>query len=240
VRDASTGGTTDISGAITYASVGPSDVVTMVTPTAYLAAGAGAQWTVSLSASASGAADAGAPVTWSTSVVPTGAGLTLSAQQAATNTSGVATTVAKTSSIVAGSVNTVTGCVWSSSCATWTAYGVAPSQWLIAPASGGGQSVAATASLQPVTFQVSDSAGHPLPGASVTLYQTSYAWQGLCSTARCPSAPVLATSRTSAVSDTNGQVSVAPLQVPGVAQTVAIAASTGSTGFATTTLTVHP
>jgi hypothetical protein len=51
---------------------------------------------------------------------------------------------------------------------------------------------------------------------------------------------VLATSQTSAVSDTSGQIAIAPLQAPGVPQSVAIAAATGTTGFATTTLTVHP
>jgi hypothetical protein len=240
VRDASTGGTTDIPAAITYLNIAPNDTVTITTPTAYLAAGAGAQWTVSLSAASSGSPDAGAPVAWSTTSTPASPGLTLSAQQTATSTGGVATSVAKTAAIAAGSTNTVTGCVWSTLCATWTAYGVDPSQWLIALARGGGQSVAATAALQTVTFQVTDTAGHPLPGASVSIYQTSYAWQVVCTTARCPSAPVLATSQTSAVSDTNGQVAVAPLQVPGVAQTVAIAAATGTPGFATTTLTVHP
>jgi hypothetical protein len=240
VRDASTAATTDIPAAITYVDISPGDLVTITTPTAYLAAGAGAQWTVSLTATVSGSPDAAAPVTWSTTVAPAGAGLTLSAQQTVTNTGGVATAVAKTAAIAAGSTNTVTGCVWSTACATWTAYGVDPSQWLIAPASGGGQSVPTTAGLQTVTFQVTDTAGHPLPGASVTVYQTSYAWEGACTTARCPAAPVLATSQISAVSDTSGQVAVAPLQVPGVAQTVAMAATTGSTGFATTTLSVHP
>jgi hypothetical protein len=240
VRDVSTGGTTDIPAAITYLNITPNDTVNITTPTAYLAAGAGAQWTVSLSATAAGVPDAAAPVTWSTASTPASPGLTLSAQQAATSTTGVATTIAKTAAIAAGSTNIVTGCVWSTLCATWTAYGVDPSQWLIAIAGGGGQNIAASASLQPVTLQITDTAGHPLPGASVSIYQTSYAWQGICTTARCPSAPVLATSQTSAVSDTSGQIAIAPLQAPGVPQTVAIAAATGTTGFATTTLTVHP
>jgi hypothetical protein len=240
VRDASTGGITDIPAAITYLNIAPNDTVTITTPTAYLAAGAGAQWTVSLSATVTGSPDAAAPVTWSTTSTPASPGLTLSQQQTATSTTGVATTVAKTATIAANSTNTVTGCVWSTLCATWTAYGIDPTKWLIALASGGSQSITTSSALQTVTFQVTDTAGHPLPGASVTVYQTSYAWQGVCTTTRCPSAPVLSTSQTSAVSDTSGQVAIAPLQVSGVPQTVAIAATSGTTGLATTTLTVHP
>jgi hypothetical protein len=51
---------------------------------------------------------------------------------------------------------------------------------------------------------------------------------------------VLAFSRTSAVSNASGLISVTPLIASGLAQTVAIAVATGNSGFATTTLTIHP
>jgi hypothetical protein len=142
--------------------------------------------------------------------------------------------------IPAATTYTVTGCAWTTICATWTVSGVDPSQWLIAPTSGAAQTLHATQTASPVVLQVTDTAAHPLAGASVTLYQTDYGWEGLCTTARCASAPVLAASQTSTISEANGQVTLTPLQRLNIAQTIAIAAATGSYGFATTTLSIAP
>jgi hypothetical protein len=51
---------------------------------------------------------------------------------------------------------------------------------------------------------------------------------------------VLAASQTSTISEANGQVTLTPLQRLNIAQTIAIAAATGSYGFATTTLSIAP
>jgi hypothetical protein len=51
---------------------------------------------------------------------------------------------------------------------------------------------------------------------------------------------VLETSKVTVMSDANGLVAVTPLEVMGQPQVVQIAASTGTAGFATATLTVHP
>jgi hypothetical protein len=48
---------------------------------------------------------------------------------------------------------------------------------------------------------------------------------------RCPVAPMLGSSDTTAVSDANGLVSVAPMQVAGVAEVTNVAVATGTQGF---------
>jgi hypothetical protein len=243
---------------VTLVDAAPVETVSIANGVQYLAAGASGQWSVPLQASLGGAAAAGVSVLWS----PGGPGLTLSSAQGAanpnadsvvtpevtypivqstTNTGGVATLSVQAQAIAAGSTNTVTGCAWGSVCATWTVYGVAPPLWTIGVSSGAGQSVATGTALGAVALLVTDGAGHALPGATVTVFQTVYAWEGACpAQGACAAAPVLKTSRTTAVSDANGLVPVTPLETPGVPQVVEIAAATGTQGFVTMSLTVTP
>jgi hypothetical protein len=101
--------------------------------------------------------------------------------------------------------------------------------------------VPAGGNFAPVSLLVTDADGHPLQGATVTVYQTVNAWEGVCpANGRCPASPVLAASKTTAVSDANGLLTVTPLQVPGLPETVNIAAVTGAHGFATATLVRTP
>jgi hypothetical protein len=210
----------------------------------YLAAGASGSWSLGLTATQDNVAAASVGVVWTTPTV----GLTLTPPGELTAANGWAGVVAAVSAIsggpggIGGSVNVATGCVWSTVCASWTVYGVATSQWTIAVSSGAGQSVqVAGAMLAPVVLLVTDGVGHVLPGASVNVYQTDYAWEGACSaTGACASAPVLKMARSTAASDANGLVTVTPLRAAGVAQVVKIAAATGTKGFATASLTVTP
>jgi hypothetical protein len=202
----------------------------------YLAAGAGAQWTLTLTATQDGALAVGTPVSWSA----TGAGLSVAPAVGTTGAAGTATTVASVTSIASGSTNVATGCAWVTVCANWTVYGVDASLWTVAVESGGAQTVKTGAALGTVDLLVTDGAGHPVVGATVTVFQTAYAWEGTCTAVRCASAPVLETSKVTVMSDANGLVAVTPLEVMGQPQVVQIAASTGTAGFATATLTVHP
>jgi hypothetical protein len=232
-------GTETSSGASVQATTTDTDPVRTVTiPAApqYLAQGASATWTISLSATQDGAPAANAPVTWATAA----SGFTLTSPSPTTATDGTSTATVQVNAITGSSTNTIGGCVWTL-CATWTVYGIAPPLWTASIATGGNQTISSTQTLAPVTVLITDGAGHPLPGATVNLYQTSYAWQGPCpTTGPCPSAPVLATAQSAAVSDANGQVQVTPIQVPSTPQVVNIAASTGTQGFATTSLSVTP
>jgi hypothetical protein len=233
-------GTEMSGGASVQATTTDADPVRSVTIAAapqYLAEGASGSWTISLTAIQDGAPASGAPVTWGTAA----AGFTLSPATATTANDGTSTVNVQVGSITGASTNVIGGCVWTSLCATWTIYGIAPPLWTVAVSGGANQTVASTAPLAPVTLLVTDGAGHPLPGATVNLYQTSYAWQGTCpSDGPCPAAPVLATAQSTSVSDANGLVQLTPLQVPATPQVVKIAASTGTQGFATTALSVTP
>jgi hypothetical protein len=220
----------------TIADANPVQVVTIGAAAQYLAAGAAGSWTVSLTATQDGAAALGIPVAWST----TAAGFTLTPAAGVTAANGTEAVVAQVGAIASGA-NVVTGCAWTSVCASWTVYGVAASQWVIAVSSGGGQSMVQGVTPTVVKLLVTDGAGHALPGATVNVYQTAYAWEGACALkGACASAPVLMTARSSAVSDGNGMVQVTPMEAPGVAQVVRIAAATGTQGFATTSVTVVP
>jgi IPT/TIG domain len=226
----------------TIADTNPVQVVTIGAASQYLAAGAAGSWTVSLTATQDGAAAAGVPVMWSTSA----AGFTLTPSTGVTAANGTEAVVAAVSSIAGGAsgelANVVTGCAFTNVCANWTVFGVAPSLWTISVSSGGGQGVVqGGVAPSAVVLQVTDGAGHALPGAAVNVYQTAYAWEGVCGLrGACASAPVLKTTRSTAVSDGNGMVQVTPMVVPGVPQVVRIAAATGTKGFATTSVTVAP
>jgi hypothetical protein len=226
-------------GASVQATTIDTDPVRTVTITAapqYLAQGASATWTITLTATQDGSPAANTPVTWSTAAM----GFTVTSASTNTASDGTSTATVQASNISGSSTNVIGGCVWTL-CATWNVYGIAPPLWTAIIATGANQTISSTQTLAPVTVLITDGAGHPLPGATVNLYQTSYAWEGPCpSIGPCPSAPVLATAQSAAVSDANGQVELIPIQVPSVAQVVNIAASTGTQGFAITSLSVTP
>lgn len=202
---------------------------------AAMASGRSPSWRISLTATQDAVAAVGVPVTWTA-----GQGLTLDKSVESTDTSGLSTVTVSAAQLSGGAVS-VTGCAWTGTCASWTVYAVPTEQWRVAVASGAGQSVAVGRALAPVAIQVTDTAGHPLQGAPVTVYQTADAWEGQCvGQGRCPASPVLASSQSSIIADATGRVSVTPLQVPGLAQTVNIAAVTGTQGFVSLALVLTP
>jgi hypothetical protein len=200
----------------------------------YLAAGAGGQWTATLTAMQNGGAAGGAAVTWSTT-----GGLTASGASA-TNAQGVALAQVQVQGIAGGAVDVLTGCAWGTVCGSWTLYGVDASMWSVTAVSGAGQSVAVGAPLGAVGVMVTDGQGHPVQGASLTVHQTVYAWEGPCPAAgACAAAPVLETAVSTAISDANGMAEVTPLEVAGQPQVVKIAIASGTQGFAAVALVVR-
>jgi hypothetical protein len=231
---------TEVSGGasveITINDSSVAQTVTVSPAAVYLAAGASAQWSVALTAMQNGSPAAGVAVSWTTA-----SALTLTPPSGTTGANGVESVTVQVNAIASGATDTVTGCAWTTVCASWTVFGVDPSLWNVTIASGAGQSVAQAAPLDGVVLQVADGAGHPLQGATVTVYQTSYAWEGVCAAlGPCAAAPVLATSKMTASSDANGQVQVTPLRVPGMPQVAKMTAVTGASGAVSTTLTVTP
>jgi hypothetical protein len=119
--------------------------------------------------------------------------------------------------------------------------GVDPADLRLVAVSGANQTVSASGAFTPVVLLVTDAASNPVAGAVVEVYQTVDAWQLPCpDRGRCPIAPVLASSQYSVTSDANGLLNVAPLQLPGAAETTNLAAATGTQGFVSLTLQKQP
>jgi hypothetical protein len=220
---------------ITLVDVNPIRTASISNAASYLAAGASATWTISLGATQDALGAAGVAVVWTA-----GSGVTLSSGTTTTDASGSAAVTVSATQMSAGTA-TVTGCVWGMVCSSWTVTAVDAPEWRVAAVNGAGQSVSAGTTLAPVILGVTDTAGHALQGAAVSVYQTADGWEGACPVpGRCPAAPVLASAQSSGVSDASGSVMVTPLEVPGLPQVVNIAVVTGTQGFVTVSLPVTP
>ena len=220
---------------ITLTDVNPVLTASIANASSYLAAGASGAWTISLGATQDALAAVGVPVVWTA-----GSGVTLSSGTTTTDGTGSAAVTVSTVRMSAGTA-TVTGCAWSTVCASWTVTAVDSSEWRVTAVNGAAQSVSAGTALAPLTLGVTDAAGHALQGAAVSVYQTADGWEGVCPVpGKCASSPVLASAQSSAISDSSGSVSVTPLEVPGLPQVVNIAAVTGTQGFVTVSLPVTP
>ncbi len=205
-------------------------------PQHWAAAGASGNWTLQLNAVQDGAAAVGAPVLWTISP-----GLVAGAGEALTGSGGTAHLVVNAASIAPGSVNTVTGCVWTLVCATWTMYGIDASQWRVTATSGAAQTITQSSAFSVLQLAVTDAIGHPIEGAPVQVYQRVLAWEGACGSAgACPSAPVLSASQTSFLSDSTGELEVTPLQMMGIPEVLQIAIVVGAQSAMTLTLTKNP
>lgn len=229
---------TDVNGGagvqVTVMDTDPVRVVSIASAPIYVAAGASATWTISLAATQDGTAAVGVPVVWTAS-----SGLSVSGGTLTDSNGSAAPTVTATQ--IPSGAGTVTGCLWGTVCSSWTVTAVDPSQWRIAVSTGAGQSVSVGTALASIGLGVTDTAGHTLQGASVSVYQTVDAWEGACpSQGRCAASPVLASNQSSVVSDSNGNVSITPMELPGLPQVVNIAAVTGTQGFVTISLPVTP
>lgn len=221
---------------VTMTDADPVRQVALTANPAYLAAGASASWPLSLTATQDGAPASGVPIVWTLSPA-----LSVQNPPSSTSANGTLSLTVQASSVGAATANVLTGCAWTNICASWTVYGVDPSQWTVSVATGAGQSPVVPATLGPVGLQLTDAAGHVLQGAVVNVYQTSDAWEGTCPVlGPCSAAPLLASSQSTAFSDAKGQVQLTPLEVPNVPQVVHIAASTGTQGFLTLSLPVAP
>ena len=159
----------------------------------------------------------------------------------AADTQGITETQAVAGPLAPSAQATASACAWISVCTSLAIQGVDPSQWRLAVISGAGQSIYSTGTFSPVVLQVTDPFNHPIAGASVQIYQTIDAWQPPCpDSGRCPIAPVYGAATVTATSDTNGMLTLTPLELPGVATTTNIAAATGTQGFVSLTLQKRP
>ena len=203
----------------------------------YVASGASVAWTAQLSLADNTGSTSGVVANWQTISGP----VTASPNQSQADTQGVTSTLATVGPLAGGAQALFSGCAWTSVCATFTTQGVDLADLRVITVSGANQSVAANGTFSPVILLVTDTDSHPVAGAKVEIYQTVDAWQSPCSDrGRCPIAPVLASSQSSAVSDANGFVTIMPEQIQGAAETTNLAAATGTQGFVSLSLQKYP
>ncbi len=247
---ASTFVTPESSGAITLQAVGVDGTATAsftalaevrsataVQPVEYVAAGATVAWNPQLNVADNIVSTTGVLVNWQTLSGP----IVVSPGQTQVGVAGAAQTLATAGPLASGAQALLSGCAWTTVCATFTTQGVDPADLRLVAVGGAGQSVAASGTLTPVVLQITDAASHPVAGAVVEVYQTVDAWQLPCpDRGRCPIPPVLASSQYSVTSDVNGLVTIAPQQLSGLAETTNLAVATGTQGFLSLTLEKQP
>jgi hypothetical protein len=210
---------------------------TAMQPVEYVAAGAILAWTPQLSVADNTAPTAGVLVDWHAVSGP----VVASPGESQANTQGVASTLATVGPLAPGVQALLSGCAWTSICASFTMQGVDPADLRLVAVSGANQTVPANGAFIPVVLLVTDTASNPIAGAVVEIYQTVDAWQLPCpDRGRCPIPPVLASSKYSVTSDANGLLSIVPQQLPGLAETTNLAAATGTQGFLSLTLQKQP
>ncbi len=209
--------------------------VTVSPASIFIAAGASVSWTATATALQQGAPAVLTPLTWTVS----GGQLALSGMQLITDEHGMAVAVVTAGPLAGGVQTGGSVCAWSTVCAAFIAQGVDPAQFVVV-ANGTTPSVPQTASLTPISFQITDAAGDPVAGAAVQVHQTVSQWTVPCAVqGRCPVAPVYEVSDASVASDINGVVVLAPLQIAGP-ETTNVVVTSGIQGFTSVTLQKHP
>jgi hypothetical protein len=216
---------------------GTSAVLTALTPTLYLAAGATAAWPVQALVQSAGAPAAGQSVTWQSAAgiaAPTGA--------AVTSAAGIASATLTVGPLTEGQTASTNACLsGTGTCAAFTAFGSRPEFATLTAVSGTGQSLAVNSTPAQVVLRVLDMDGNPMAGGTVTIHQSLYAWAPACPPhGRCAQAQLLATQAATAISALDGSVAITPLTLPGVATNLEGLAATGNAGSLKFTIELHP
>jgi len=210
--------------------------VTVLRPTAYVAAGVGASFRPAVVVTADGAVQAGEAVVWSSSSTRAA----LLAANTVTGADGVSV-VATAGSLRDSEAATVQACAWASVCAVQNLIAVPAADLRFAVVSGDGQSLTAAGTLAAVSLRVVDTAGHAVAGAAVTVYQAVSGWQPACAPGgRCPTAPVYGKGSTKVMSDDDGLITVTPLEYANTSAVTKITAAVGTQGSVTVTLQKTP
>jgi hypothetical protein len=219
-------------------SGGTPPVLSALTPTLSLAAGATISWTTQALVLNQGAPMSGQAVTWQN-----GGGISaLGSTSSTTNSAGVATKTLTVGPLNEGQQVSSTACLnGTSQCVSFQAFGARPEYAVLEPVSGTVQSVAASATPGVITLRLLDMNGNPMAGGLVTLYQSLYAWAPPCPPhGRCAQSQLLARQTATAISALDGTVSFTPASLPGMATRLAGLASSGDASTVNITIEQHP
>lgn len=203
-----------------------------------VAAGATISWTVQALVLANGAPAAGQSV-----IFGAGSGITVQgAKTATTGANGIATEALTVGPLATAQQASIQACVnGTTQCVQFTALGARPEYAALQPVSGTRQSLPLSATPGQIVLRVLDLGGHPMAGATVTLYQALYAWTPPCAAHTvCVPGALLATQSGVALSAVDGTVSFAPAVLPGVATDLLGLATTGESSTASIAVEQHP
>jgi hypothetical protein len=219
-------------------SGGTPPVLSALTPTLSVAAGATISWTTQALVLNQGAPLSGQAVAWQTSGAITVPGSTSST----TNSAGIATKTLMVGPLDKGQQVSSTACMnGTSQCVTFQAFGARPEYAVLQPVSGTLQTVAASATPGVITLRLLDMNGNPMAGGMVTLYQSLFAWAPPCSPhGRCAQSQLLARQTSTAISALDGTVSFTPASLPGVPTRLAGLASSGDSSTVNIAIEQHP
>ncbi len=126
-------------------------------------------------------------------------------------------------------------------CVSFSALGARAEYATVEALSGASQSLAVTSTPGQIVMRVKDVDGNPMAAATVTFYQSIYAWAPPCPPhGRCTQAQLLAVESSTGTTAIDGTVSFPPAGIPGVATNTIGIASTGNTSTANVTIEMHP
>lgn len=212
--------------------------LTALTPTLSVAAGSVVNWTTRVLALNNGSPAASQTVAWQpiTGASPVGAPTTL------TDTYGNAAMQLRVGPLAEGQQITSTACLnGTSQCVNFVVTGARPEYAWLEPVSGIIQSLSASDAPGLIEFRVRDTLGNPMAGATVSLYQATYAWSPPCPPhGRCAQPSLLSSQMATAASAIDGTVSFVPASMPGVpTQSIGLGVA-GASSAVTVTIDRHP
>ncbi len=173
----------------------------------------------------------------------TGSGLSAAAAgPIETDSGGIAAKLLTAGPLSEGQQATASACLnGTSQCVTFKALGARPEYASMQPLAGTRQTMAASATPSLITLRVLDMDGNPMAGASVTLYQSLYAWAPPCpARGRCVQPEFLGAQTAVATSALDGTVSFTPASLPGVATNMLGVAATGNASTLAIAIEQHP
>lgn len=215
---------------------GAAPMLTALTPTLSVAAGATVSWPVQALVLQNNAPMTGQTVAWQSI-----AGIAASGP-ATSNAGGIAAGTLTISSLAEGQQVVSNACVnGTQNCAAFTVLGARPEYAVVEPVSGTGQSLAVSGTPAQIVLRVRDMNGNPMAGGAVTFYQALYAWTPPCPThGRCAAAELLATQVSTATSALDGTVIFVPASLPGVPTILTGIAATGNASTVAVAVEQHP